>query len=403
MIKRLPTENLEPKMYLADLNCDNIPHGVKQEGIIDDGAMVTAIQDLGVKYVYIDTAKGPDGEGSEPVENIDKELDDEIAKDDAESHLVGSGVSVKEEMSKAVVIHRQAKQVVTDMMRDIKARRPIDVVVARKVAAKLVESVGRNPDALLSLGLIRKKERYLTEHSVNVAVLLAIFAMSLEIENDVIEQLCIGALLHDAGKVFIPSEILHKPTGLSEEEFAVMRRHAKLTQAVLERTPGLTSIALEVATQHSERVDGTGYPKGLKGDAITRFGRMIAVVDVYDAVTTDRVFKHKLIAKNALKKLLEWSENKFDQELVHAFIRCMGVFPTGSLVTVKTGFLALVVQQNLQEIKRPVIRYIYDIKQKRRIPPKEVDLSRSKQKDEILTCMDPQKLKIKLEDFFMWE
>ena len=143
-------------------------------------------------------------------------------------------------------------------------------------------------DAMLCLARIRAKDAYLMEHSMNVAILLANFYCYLDLDRSVLKELTLGGLLHDVGKIMTPDEVLNKPGKLTDEEFAVMRQHVVHSYEILSNTPGITATMLEVAANHHERLDGTGYPQRLKGEQLSLYTRMSGIVDVYDAVTADR-------------------------------------------------------------------------------------------------------------------
>ena len=154
-----------------------------------------------------------------------------------------------------------------------------------------------------------------------------------------------------------------------------MRTHVELGREILEANGGLGASSLSVVTEHHERQDGNGYPNRLKGDGITLYGQMAAIVDVYDANTSDRVYHHGEIPTRVLGLLLEWSANHFNPELVQQFIRCVGIWPVGSLVLLGNGWLAVVMEQSDRDLLHPKVRAVYDTTEKRFIPPVDLDLA----------------------------
>jgi HD-GYP domain-containing protein (c-di-GMP phosphodiesterase class II) len=197
-----------------------------------------------------------------------------------------------------------------------------------------------------------------------------------------------GALLHDVGKCRVPDSILNKPAKLTDAEFDKMKNHVVQSKIILLHTPGISQIALDVAAEHHERFDGTGYPNKYKGDQISLYGQMGAVVDVYDAITSNRVYHKGMPATEALRRLLEWSQFHFNPELVQAFIRSIGIYPTGSLVRLESGRLGVVLEQNAEKLLLPRVKVFYHAEKRYYLPPEEVDLSLSQ--DRILGHENPE-------------
>jgi HD-GYP domain-containing protein (c-di-GMP phosphodiesterase class II) len=177
------------------------------------------------------------------------------------------------------------------------------------------------------------------------------------------------------GKAKVPDEILNKPAKLTEAEFSKMKSHVVQSILILQNTPGISQIALDVAGQHHERFDGTGYPNKLKGDQISLYGRMGAIVDVYDAITSDRVYHKGMAPTAALGRLLEWSKYHFDPDLVRAYVKCVGIYPTGSLVRLESGRLGVVLEQHEEKMMQPKVRVIFHAVKKLYLPPEVIDLA----------------------------
>ena len=403
MIKRIPVNELVPKMFLTDLNFDGVVHGdIPKTGVLEDQLVIDDIQKLGVQYVYIDTAKGPDSKSSVSIHQLDRSLEKELATLTASEVEAPTLVDWNDEMVRAVPLYDEAQKVMTALIQEMKDKKQLtNLAVAEKIAKKIIDSTARNRDVLICLGTVRNKAKYIQQHSINLAVLMSVFTRFLSIKAEAIEQAVLGALLHDLGKVFIPKQISDKPGALTDSEFATMKKHVALTNAILEKTSGLSETALQVATQHCERVDGSGYPQGLAGKDISVFGRMIGILDVYDAITNDRSFRERLAPGEALKKLLQWSETTFDKQLVHGFIKCLGIYPTGSMVFMESNHLGVVIQQNPDHKLEPIVKCFFLLKPKGFISPKIIDLSKKINDDKILKAVDPRAFKIKVEDFIL--
>ena len=176
-----------------------------------------------------------------------------------------------------------------------------------------------------------------------------------------------------------------------------MRHHVVASREILEITPNISQTALQVAAQHHERYDGSGYPGRLKGDEISRIGQMAAIIDVYDAITSDRVYHKGMPPTEALRKLFEWSKFHFNPELVHAFARVVGIYPVGALVRLESERLAVVVEQRESNMLQPLLRVVFDARRNHYLKPEDVDLSRSMGKggaDRILGHESPDKWQI---------
>ena len=197
------------------------------------------------------------------------------------------------------------------------------------------------------------------------------------LDEDTLELLFKSAPLHDIGKVGIPDHILLKPGRLTPEEFAIMKNHVVRSAELIRAMDGISEIALNAAAQHHERFDGSGYPQGLKGEQISLHGQMIGIVDVYDAITSLRVYHKPMPPTEALQKMYEWSGAHFDPKLVQAFIKGIGIYPAGSLVRMDSDKLGIVREVLPEKILQPIVQLIYDCKRLCNIPPELVDLSAS--------------------------
>ncbi len=379
MIKLIPIEKLRPGMYVHDLNCGWFDHNfalnhfaVKNEKTLEE------VRAIGVHEIYIDTSRGADVDGGTSAEEQARKVDAQIEAIAAAGPDVQPPPSVAEEMRQARGLHKQAHRIVRSMMSDIRLGRQIEMEQVEPMVERIVDSIFRQQDALLPLARLKTHDEYTFLHSVSVCALMTAFARALELPRDVIREIAIGALLHDVGKAKVPDSILNKPAKLTDAEFDKMKSHVVQSKIILQHTPGISQIALDVAAQHHERFDGTGYPNKLKGEEISLYGRMGAIVDVYDALTSDRVYHKGMPPTEALRKLLEWSKFHFEPTLVQAFIRAIGIYPTGSLVRLESGRLAVVQEQHPEHLLQPTVKVIYHSKG-HYLEPEVVDLRRVQQ------------------------
>ncbi|MBA6364675.1 HD-GYP domain-containing protein, partial [Colwellia sp. BRX8-8] len=245
-----------------------------------------------------------------------------------------------------------------------------------EITNKTIDTVFKNADALACVINIRKKDEYLLEHSVSVSVLMTIFARFLKIDKKIIQLLSVGAFLHDVGKINIPDSILNKPGKLTEAEFTIMKSHVNHSIKIIESTPGISELSLEVAALHHEKLDGTGYPYNIPKEKITKYGRMIAICDIFDALTANRCYKEGYSHIKAFSILRSLAQKEhLDQRLVDLFIKCMGIYPVGSLVELSSNKLAIVESRNDGDPINPNVRSFYNSLDGRYVMAEDINLS----------------------------
>ncbi len=399
MIKKIAINELQVGMYIHDLDADWVDHNfIRSRFAVKTDKVLEKINKTNLKHVYIDTDKGTNIDTAATVEEVQQELASE-AQQLAETKLgLEKQVPVAQEIKQAKSVFKEAHTAMQTLMTDFRLGKQVEVEAIEPITDKMVDSVFRNKDALVSLCRIKNKDQYTFMHSVGVAGLMITFARVLNFSHESIKEIAVGGMLHDIGKMTTPNEILNKPGKLNDQEFVVMRDHVVQSRVILSQTPGITQNALDVAALHHERVDGSGYPDGLKGDEISLVGKMSTIVDVYDALTSIRCYKNAWEPSDALKKLLEWSSNHFEPKLVHEFIRCLGIYPVGTLVELDSGKVGLVIEQNEQDLLKPVLRIFYHSKKRCYLPVKQVDLVKEKC-DFIQSAVPPAKYNIDLAAF----
>ena len=362
-------------MYIHDLDCGWLQHDfVRNRFPVADADDVRRIRALGVAEVWIDTARGLDPDAAPPPAKDAAATSAASATPSAPAvHTAAKTASGTERAQK---LHREACLIVRDLLDDVRLGRQIEIEKVEPLVTRIVDSIFTRADALLPLARLKQHDRYTFQHSVSVCALMAAFARALEMPREIIREVATGALLHDVGKARIPDEILNKPGKLTDAEFERMKNHVVQSKIILLSTPGISPIAVDVAAQHHERFDGSGYPNALSGEAISLHGRMAAIVDVYDAITSERVYHKGLPPTEALRRLLEWSSNHFEPRLVQAFIRSVGIYPTGALVRLESKRLAVVQAQNADKPTLPRVKVIFHTAG-HYLQPEDLDLRRS--------------------------
>jgi len=241
-------------------------------------------------------------------------------------------------------------------MQDTRLGRAINMDEVNRVVSDMTESVFRNPDALTSLTRLKSFDEYTFYHSVNTSILAMSLGRHLEFDRTTLHQIGVGTLLHDIGKTKIPPEILNKPGRFEPAEMEIMKQHVLRGVEVLSTTTGLSDAYLRPALEHHERVDGTGYPHRRIGRDLSQFGLIAAVVDIYDAITSDRCYHKGRPAHDALQFLYRLSlEGHLDPGLVQRFIHVVGVYPVGSVVELNTGETGIVKEVHHHAPLAPVV------------------------------------------------
>ena len=393
MIKLIRVEHLKPGMYIHDLNCGWLNHPFLTTAfLVRNQETIDKIIDLGIRELYIDTGKGTDVKIAKSQAEVNAELEQrlqDIAVIDADKPAT---TELRDEVVRARRLHSEAGKVIRQILEDIRLGQDVRVDRAEQVVDGMVDSVFRHSDALLPMTRLRNLDEYNFGHSVNVCTLLIAFGRAIKLPREVIKELALGGLLHDIGKVNVPDTIVNKPGKLSDNEFARMQLHVAEGLRLLGDLPGVGEVARQVVAEHHERLDGSGYPAQLAGSALSSYGQMAGIVDVYDAISSERIYGRGMPQTQALKKLLEWSKHHFDPQLVQAFIRSIGIYPTGALVRLESNRMGVVVEQNEESLLEPLVRVFYHAGQRHYIPPQIIDLSKSQ--DRIASFESFEKWKI---------
>lgn len=377
MLKKIPVSRLKPGMFIQEMCGDWMSHPFwRAQFKLKDEGDLRRIVDSGIQHVYIDTDKGIDDRDAVAADEVKQAVEQEIIAALAAPETQHVRATVHEELARARKVHEQAHKVVRTMMSDVRLGKAVSLEDAEPVVEAITGSVLRNSGALLGLIGIKNKDDYTFLHSVSVCTLMIAFGRSLGLEGDELRQGGIGGLLHDIGKMKVPDEVLNKPGRLTDAEFDLIRQHPGDGHAVLVNTPGIGPIPLDITRHHHERLDGKGYPDRLAGDQISTMARMAAIVDVYDAITADRCYHKGMPAAEALRKMWEWSTDHFDQKLLQAFMRCVGIYPVGSLVRLESGRLGVVVEQNDGSLLTPKLRVFFSTRSNGYIKPEMLDLGR---------------------------
>lgn len=268
--------------------------------------------------------------------------------------------TLEQELGPAREVYAVTQDKVLNLFDDARLGHSLDTEGSKRVVAEVVASIVRNPDAMMCLSQLKKRDEYTTQHSLRVCILALAFGRHLGLEEDALRIVGLGALLHDLGKARIPLDLLNKPAALTREEFELVKLHVPLGTKMLTNTHDIPAEAIEMVAAHHERYDGTGYMRGLKETQIARYGAIAGVVDCYDALTSDRAYRKAVSSHDALKMMYLWRNRYFPAEMIEQFIQCMGIYPIGSVVEMNTGHVGVVVTANRMRALRPVVVLVLD-------------------------------------------
>ncbi len=392
MIKKIPISSLRLKMYIYDLNCDwtNHPFALREFQVTSQ-EQIDEITRVGIKELYIDTGKGVD------VESVnEKEGDSKKAAIAQEKAMEFKTKPLLDELSNAVDARKEVIKALRYVMEDVRQGKPLSMNEINGAMENMACSFANNSDASIGLMHIKEVGLYTVEHSVNVAILMMAFEKSLTYDSSRLMQVGLGGLLMDIGKAKLPRYIIEKADKLTDKERQIACQHVQLGYEILSETPGIPDVALQIVAEHHERQDGSGYPAKKRGDEISLYGQMTAIVDVYDSLTSERVYKRGITPHAALNQLIRRRE-QFNHELVQQFIHCIGVYPIGSLVALSDGHFAVVVESEGSRLLSPKVRVIYDLMKRRYIEPKDIDIANQDATGQvkIVGAVDPHKWNIK--------
>ncbi len=252
-------------------------------------------------------------------------------------------------------IWRESRQLSYKIVDRIQHSYDIDRDQVEQAANSLSKAVIKRPNTMLWLARIKEHDNYTAEHCLSVGILAASFGHFLGVRPQDLDSLSLAGMLHDVGKIRIQPELLNKTTPLTDQEFSKLKAHAKIGYQLLLKDQSMPSLVLDAALNHHERMDGKGYPNGLAGEQISRIARIIAIVDAYDAMTSERPYADAKTHIAALREIRLHAGAQFDTALAKAFIRMMGLYPPGSLVKLSDGSLAVVIQPKEKDPHRPIV------------------------------------------------
>lgn len=341
-------------------------------GRVANDKAIYQLRQSNIKFAWVDRELSAEGCEFKPVDvSASNPIPNQTVSSAPTTPKRSSRFSQQQRASKII---REAKGLAHKLINQTFEGKVIDVADIDNWADDLIESALTDSDALQCVSALRNKDKYLLEHSVNVACLLVSFGQHLKLPKETLKHMAIGGIIHDVGKIKVDDEVLHKPARLTPEEFEHMKLHQVYAKQIITNVKGLSDISRDVCLMHHEKLDGKGYPSGLAGEQIPIHGRMSCIVDIYDALTSDRCYKKGMSSAEAFKILLSLTPHHLDKDLVYKFINCIGIYPVGSIVELSDGRVGIVWTSNLDEPLKPEIKCFYSRKYKRYVDVAYIDL-----------------------------
>jgi len=376
MVVKIGVNALAVGMYVVDtgLSWMEHPYLYSRQGRIDSEKGLQALRKEGYAEAFIDTQQsGFDDDAARRLSGgtLFTEAFTEHSRQSAAS---GKPVPMEQELPAAKKVYEDALAFARDFIHKAYQEKHVDVTRSEAFVDDVITSVARNRDALTGLCKLRVYDEYTYTHSINVTVLATAFGQFLGLAEAELRPLGLAALFHDIGKANIPREVLNKPGRLDEREFQVIKRHPLESYSLLKDKEALKLQVLPAIVEHHEKYDGSGYPRGIGGEDISMFARIVSLADVYDALTSDRVYRKGMPPSQALGVMYGMREKDFHPTMVERFIKCLGIYPVGSFVRLSDRRHGLVWSSNAQAPLAPTVKAAFDDAM-RPIPVELVDLS----------------------------
>jgi HD-GYP domain-containing protein (c-di-GMP phosphodiesterase class II) len=326
-MRLVPVEDIKPEMELAKsiYHNNNI---LLNTGVKNLHRYKNRLKNIGINYVYVE---------------------DKYSTDIEVDYVIKSELREK------------GQRKIRSFMEDIRFSKAINVDQIKNTVSDIVEDILNNSDNIIVNMLdIKNFDDYTYEHSVNVAVYSIILGKSLNYNVRDLNKLGVGAILHDIGKILIPPDILFKEGKLNDEEYQIVKDHSELGYDYIKGAREISPVSKAAILSHHERLDGSGYPRKKSGDELHEFAKIVAIADVYDALTSDRSYRKRWPVHEAISYIMSNSDQKFDNYFVDKFVRNLAIYPNGTMVRLSNGQKAIVKEQNTNYPTRPILRIIED-------------------------------------------
>lgn len=390
MPKKIDVRQLRLGMYIHGFDGAWLSHSFwKTRFLLNSATDLAEIRESGIAACWIDPDKGLDVEAAPRPVPVDVQPAAIAAAKPAIVAPPSPRVEMAAELHRASGTISRSRDKVVALFGEARMGRAVDTAQCVELVDEIAGSVSRNPFALISLARLKTRDNYTYMHSIAVCGLMVSLARQLGHDETQVHEAGFAGLLHDIGKMVMPVKVLNKPGALTSEEFEIMKSHPGRGHEILESSSLAASAALEVCLHHHEKMDGSGYPSKLAGDQISLLARMGAVCDVYDAITSTRPYKNAWDPAGSIQRMAQW-QGHFDPSIFQTFVKCVGIYPVGSLVRLKSQRLAVVVDQGEGTLLSPMLKVFFSVKSKMPISVEMLDLSQPHCQDQILARETPE-------------
>jgi HD-GYP domain-containing protein (c-di-GMP phosphodiesterase class II) len=390
VLKKVPVNQLTVGVFVHGFDASWLKHPFwRSKFLIKDQSSLREVQQSGIPHCWIDISKGQDVAAEKPRDPV---VTAPAPKPEQATPPKRERRPLNEELQEAARLRARSAQAMRKMFAEVRLGKAIEPGECVALVDDVVESINRHPDALLSLARLKTADEYTYMHSVAVCALMVSLGRQLGLDDAQCRDAGMAGMLHDLGKAAMPQEILNKPGKLTDEEFDIIKTHPARGYEMLLDSTNVSDGAKDVCLHHHERYDGTGYPHKLGGDKISLLARMGAVCDVYDAVTSDRPYKAGWDPAHALSQMATW-KGHFDTVVFQSFVKSVGIYPTGSLVKMRSGRLAVVLEQNASTLTKPRVKIFFSTKAGLPLDPQVLDLSSPSVVDQIESRENPENWK----------
>jgi len=386
MLQLINIDTLLPGMFIVKVTKQAGKLSIATAGKIGGKEDIANLVDKGILQVQVDLTKST---------HLDIDVRGNDINDLDDMYVNASGLSYNQQLEHSLKLHDQAKSIQERLMKRVAKGKIADLGEIDEITQEIVKKAFECDDAIAISTMLKENDEYFLEHSINCAILMVMFGRALEIDKTTLQHLGAGALVMDIGMVKLPLLLTQKANSLSVQEIQRMQSHVDIALRLLEPINGVDEISLTVIKEHHERLDGAGYPDGLRGEQISQYGRMAAIVDTYDSLTTTRPYRDAFRPAEALKKMQN-EDLGLDKNLVSKFIGCIGANPIGSLVKLASDKLATVMRLNRHQPLSPVVMVFYNLTTNL---DEVSQLDLSKVDDEIIGSVSPDDFGIKLSGF----
>ncbi|NDV27443.1 HD-GYP domain-containing protein [Desulfovibrio sp. JC010] len=348
-VRVIKKKDVKPGMYVRTYGTGSFsdPH-------VEVGRVIESLDDI-AKYLPDDTERveiltGKSLPAMDPSGNKKAKNAEEAARNLADA------------LPEARRVHEEALDYAHKFIEDVRKGKTVEVEEAAPIVGEVIDSLTTNEPAALTLAFLKRYDEYTYTHSINVNLYSLLLGKALGLTREELEMLGIAALFHDVGKGRIPNKVLNKPGKLTDAEYGIMKTHSQKGLEVLRDVEGLDQAVLRGVVEHHERYDGNGYPSGVKGENIHPFGRIIAISDVYDALTSVRVYKKAVTPAKTLSQMYKWKGTDFDPAYLNRFIRVMGIYPPGTMVQLDDLRFGIVLETNESKPRHPKVKVLFNDK-----------------------------------------